>query len=191
MKQILPSEDLILIFRTIFRMILLILFFFSPLTMAFSYTLEITEQEIQDKVSAMMPMEKKKYFVNLKLSKPKIELIKESNEIGIIINIAVSAPGGIKGSGKTNIRGSLSYNKEKGAFYLNNPKIVSLNINNLSEKYIPKTQDLLQLALTKTLSKYPVYKFKDDNLKNKLAKATLESIEVKNKKLLITLGVFN
>lgn len=172
------------------RIIMIGILVFSQFSQALSYTLEITEQELQEKVSAMMPMEKKKFFVTVIVSNPQVDLIEESNEIGVFVNIEAIAPGGVKGAGSAKIIGTLSYDKEKGAFYLNNPKIISMDINKMPEKISPKIQQVSQLALTKALSKYPVYKFKDDNLKHKLAKATLESIEVKNEKLLVTLGIF-
>ncbi|MBA6364123.1 DUF1439 domain-containing protein, partial [Colwellia sp. BRX8-8] len=53
-----------------------------------------------------------------------------------------------------------------------------------------KIQDIAQAMLSKVMAVYPVYKFKDDNVKHKLAKAVLKSLEVKDEKLIITLGVF-
>ena len=92
-------------------------------------------------------------------------------------------------AGQAKIKGGLSYDKEKGAFFLNDPTIISIGLEKFPEKSTSKIQKLLQLALTKAFSIYPVYKFKDDNLKHKLAKATLESVEVKNEKLLVALNI--
>ena len=39
------------------------LMFMSKLSFAFTYTLEITEDELQSKITAMMPMEKNKFFI--------------------------------------------------------------------------------------------------------------------------------
>jgi len=55
----------------------------SQVVFALEYIQEITEQEIQKKVSTLMPIEKKKYFVTVKISNPEIDLIKETDEIGI------------------------------------------------------------------------------------------------------------
>lgn len=162
----------------------------SSIAMAFSYTLEITEQELQEKVSAMMPLEKKKFFVTVILSEPKVELLKETNEISIFSNLEALAPGGLKGSGRAKITGSLSYDANEGAFYLNNPKIESIEIDKMPEKYSPKIKQLTQTAVSKAMSVYSVYKLKDDNLKHKLAKATLESISVDGGKLLVVLSAF-
>ena len=174
-------------FRTL---VIILIAFASQMVSALDYTQEITEQEIQEKVSAFMPVVKKKYFVTVKISDPKIDLIKETDEVGILANIDASAPGGIKGSGEVMIQGSLDYDPKKGEFYFKNPKIVSLKIDQVPADFIPDIQALAQTALSKALATYPVYKFKDDDLKHRLAKSVLKSLKVQNEKLVITLGAF-
>jgi hypothetical protein len=156
----------------------------------FSYTLEISESELQKKVSAMMPMKKKNMFVTVTLSEPKIDLIKESNKIGVFTNIEVIALGNLKGSGRANITGTLKYVAEKGEFYFKNPTVVSLEVDNVTKKFIPKIKELTQSAITKAMSVYPIYKFKDDDIRHKLAKSALKSVIVEQEKLLVTLSLF-
>jgi hypothetical protein len=170
--------------------IFILLSLISQVIFALEYTQEITEQEIQEKISAFMPIEKKKYFVTVKITNPKIDLIKETDEIGILANIEAFAPGGIKESGEVTIKGTLDYDPQKGEFYFKNPKIVSLAIDKVPKIFIPKVQSIAQIALSKAMAVYPVYKFKDNNLKHKLAKAVLKSLKVKDEKLILTLGVF-
>jgi len=157
---------------------------------AFSYTLEISESELQKKVSAMMPMKKENMLVVVTVSDPKVDLIKESNEIGVFTNIEVIALGSLKGSGRANITGTLKYDAQKGEFYFRDPTVVSLEVDNVAKKFIPKIKAITQLAITKAMSVYPVYKFKGDNIKHKLAKAALKSVTVEQEKLLVTLSAF-
>ena len=162
----------------------------APAVSALSYTLEITESELQEKVSAIMPIEKKRYFTKIILSNPKVDLIGETNEIGVLIDIVVKGPGGISGQGNANIKGGITYDKKKGAFYLKNPSIVSLNVGKVNGKIKKQIKKLLQYALKKALAKRPVYQFKDDKLKHRLAKSVLESVTIKNEKLLVRLSLF-
>lgn len=157
---------------------------------AFSYTLEISESELQEKVSAMMPMKKKNMFVTVTLSEPKVDLIQESNEMGVFTNIEVIALGRLKGSGRANITGTLDYDAKQGAFYFRDPTVVSLEVDNVAKKLIPKIKEITQFAITKAMSTYPIYKFKDDNIKHTLAKAALKSVIVEQERLLVTLSVF-
>jgi hypothetical protein len=176
---------------TMFRCILLILLSLAnQVVFAVDYTHEITQKEIQEKVSALMPIERKKYFVTVRVSNPIIDLIKETGEIGIFANVEAIAPGGIKGSGEVMIKGILDYHPKEGAFYFINPTITSLAIDKVPSKFMPRIKKIAQTALTKAMAVYPVYKFKDDDLKQTLAKAVLKSLKVSNEKLVLTLGLF-
>ena len=46
------------------------------------------------------------------------------------------------------------------------------------------------MVAKKYLAKKPIFRFKDGNLKHKLAKSTLKSIAVENETLKIELGIF-
>lgn len=173
-------------FRLIF---LLIVLFNSTITMAITYTVEISEAELQKKVLAMMPIEKNKPLFSIKLSQPDIELIEGSNLIGVFTHIDVNSPLGIKGSGRAKIIGSLSYDAASSEFFFKNTIIERLEIDKVSEKYTSQIKGLVQSVTRKLLAKRPIYKLKDNNLKHKFAKAMLQSIAVKDKKLFIKLSV--
>lgn len=176
--------------KLVFTLVLAALLMCSQIAMAFSYTLKITEEELQSKVSAMMPIEKKTFFITIILSKPDIDLSVGNNEIGVFSHIDVMAPGGINGTGKARITGSLRYDSEKSEFFFKNPKIVSLESGDIPPHLLPKVRDVAQLAASQFLSTRPVYRLSDDNLKQKLVKAVLQSVNVKNNLLIIELRVF-
>jgi hypothetical protein len=162
----------------------------SQVAGAFSYTMEITEQELQNRISEMMPLEKQKRFYSIVISDPIVNLISETNEIGLFANLDVTLLGNMKSTGQAEIKGSIDYDSEKGAFYLLNPQIINLNIDKLPKQYEPIIKQITQKALIKILAKNPVYKFKDDNIKHRLAKSVLESEQVKDQLLLIKLSTF-
>jgi len=161
----------------------------ANLTHAFTYTQEFTEVELQEKIEAMMPLEKKKYFITLIITSPKLDLLEKSNELSIKADLAVYAPSRIKGTGTTTIAGSITYNPAQGAFHLLNPKVVNLHINGIPEKYQAKIKEMAQTAITAALSNSPLYRLKDSDLKQKLAKSVLESVIIKNGKLLVNLNL--
>ena len=136
-----------------------------------------------------MPMEKKKYIFTVILSEPDVELIEGSNEIGIFTHIEILASKGIRGSGRAKITGSLSYKAESSEFFLKNPKIEKLEIDKVSEKYNSQIKAIVQLVGSKMLEKRPIYRLKGDKLHHKLAKAMLQSVSVKDKKLRLDLKV--
>ena len=171
---------------------LTVLAFFSiwhPSTV-FAYTIEITESQLQAKVAAMMPMQKKNMFVAVTLSDPKVDLLSESNEIGLFTHIEVIALGSLKGSGRANIAGALRYEAEAGEFFIQDPKLISLEVDNVDKKFIPKIRDFVQLAITQAMSVYPVYRFNEEDIQQRFAKGALKSVVVDQEKLWVTLSIF-
>lgn len=163
---------------------------FTTFSHALSYTQEFTETELQEKIEAMMPLTKKKFLLSIVISEPHLTLLENVNKLGLQTKIEAIVAGGLKGEGNTHITGSIAYNQDEGAFYFKDPTIVSLSINGISEEFQAKIKSLAQKSVAKLLAKHPVFTFKDDNLKHQLAKSTLESVTIKDKKLVITLNLF-
>jgi len=161
----------------------------SKFSSAFTYTLEISERELQEKVAMIMPLTKKSLFFSVIIYEPEIQLHSLNNEIGFFAHVDVVVPGGLKGSGRGMIKGKVVYDSADGAFYLNQPNIEGLEIDRIPRKVIPSITKTAQIILSKSLSKYPVYKLKDDDVKHQLAKSTLKSISIENECLLVTLGL--
>lgn len=145
---------------------------------------------LQTRVDQLMPLERKKLFLSIVVSNPVVDLGKNSDNIIISADIHVSAINELKGNGTAKISGSISCNNQDGAFYLANPLILSLKINKLPNKFLPKIKHIVQVFIVKALEQYPVYKFKDNNLKHSLAKAVLDSVKVENEMLIIKMSAF-
>lgn len=169
---------------------LLTLLLLSQVAMALTYTLAISEAEIQEKVASMMPIERKRFFVTAIFSHPKIELAEKANEVGIHSQIDIKALGGIESTGKTKITGTLSYDKNKAEFYFKNPVVVNLAFDKMPASYLPILKNIVQLVITKLLSSTPIYKLKGGDLKHDLTKTMIKSVTVENKQLLVELELF-
>ena len=168
--------------------IVLLLLMPSQLVMAYSYTLEIAEPELQHRVAAMMPIQKQVLFFSVLIYEPKLDLIKSSNKIGVATNIEVVAPDGSKGSGRISLSGTLQYISNSGEFYFNNPVIESIKITNIPEQFTPDIKQMAQLILTNAMATHPIYTLQDNDLRQKHLKSVLESIVIENEKLLVTLS---
>ena len=163
---------------------------FSQLATALSYTLELTEKELQNQITAVMPIEKKNFFVTVTLSDPQLKLLNDENKISILTTIQILTITGYQGSGKIQTTGSLSYNAQQGAFYYKNPVINQLQIDNVPKQYLPQIKVIAQNLLTNTLSHYPVYTLNDKDENQKLAKSYLKKVTIENKILQLELSLF-
>ena len=162
----------------------------SAQVFALSYTVEVSEAELQEKIAQVMPIEKKKLFLSVIFSHPKIDLAVGDNQIGIGSQIDVSAPGGIKSTGQAKIKGSLRYDGTTGIFYFQNPTIVQLQLDAMPDNFMPTIQEVAQMIVTKKLANLAIYRLKDNDLQQSLLKYTLKSIAITNKQLLIELALF-
>ena len=160
----------------------------APWAMAVSYTLELSEKELQKRVSAMMPLAQNTFFGSIVLSEPDIDLIADSDEIGVFSHIEIIVQGGLKGTGRARITGSLSYQPETSQFFFKNPRIVSLEVDGIPEDYLPQVKNIAQLVASNMLASYPVYTLEKDNVRHSFARAVLQSVSVKNEMLLIELN---
>ncbi len=167
-------------------LLLMVVLFSSQLGFAASYTVEISEQQLQDNLSAMLPIEQKTFYETVELSGAEIDLDNESDKINATITMQVHLPGDIKSEGQGSIVGGLRYDSSEGAFYLNRLYLISIELGSELESKKRSIKTATQLAVTKGLPMKPVYILKDDKKKQQLAKATIDSMIVKGDKILVT-----
>ena len=156
---------------------------------AFDYKVEVTQDQLQQQISKMMPVTQEKMFVTVTLSDPVLELGIEGNKLGMFSNISITAPGGIKGTGRTKITGNISYKKETGEFYFYNPTIAQIEIDQIPSEFHSNIKELAQYALTSATRNKPIFQLKNDDPQQKMAKSVLKSVEVVPGKILVTLAV--
>lgn len=151
----------------------------------FAFTIEVSEAELQQKLSAAMPFEMKKYLMTVILSEPTIELGTDVNEIHVITHVDVIAPGGKSGSGRVKIKGPIHYDPGVSSFFLKDPVVEELEIDKLPMAYTSSANLIVQTLVTKALAKHPVYTLSGDGFKNSLAKTFLKSVSIENSKLIL------
>jgi len=156
---------------------------------AYDYTVEITEDQLQQQLIKMMPVKREQMFVTVTLSNPVLELGIEGNKVGVNSDLEMTAPGGIKGTGHAKIVGNISYKKENGNFYFYKPTIAELEIDQVPAQFHDNVKQLAQYALTNSLGSKPIFTLQDDNQQQKLAKSMLKSVDIKPGKILITLAI--
>jgi len=162
----------------------------SEWVMALSFTHELTQEELQEKVSAMMPIENKTLFFTVKVFDPKIELKTDEDRIGVFIQIAISGLGNLQAAGRGKLSGSVSYNAEQKAFYLHDPIVESVEFDGLRPEHVEQAKQLMQIAISSTVLLTPIYRFDPNSDEHNFAKSKLQSVEVKEGVLRLTLNLF-
>ena len=162
---------------------------FTSTGWTYDYKVEVSQEQLQQQISKMMPVTQEKMFVTVTLSEPLLELGIDGNKLGMLASIDIEAPGGIKGTGRAKIIGNISYKKETGEFYFYKPTIAHIEIDQIPSQFHSNVKELAQYALSSAIKNKPIFTLKDDDPRQKMAKSMLKSVEVVPGKILVTLAV--
>ncbi len=157
---------------------------------AWSFTHEIAEADLQQKVTAAMPVEIRKPAYALTISDPVIDLAGSDETVGIVAQVMLEVPGWRQASGTVNLSGKLVYEPQNHAFYLRNVLVRKLDVEDAQESLLPALRVVAQFAVAHALAAKPVYVIKDENLKAGFARAFLKSVSVRDRKLILTMEIF-
>ena len=157
---------------------------------ALTYTKSFTEQELQARLVKMMPIEKQKLMGSVTLNNPVLNLATGHDKLQLTLDLAVTAIGDIKGTGKVTVKSGIQYAQKDGAFYLQAPSLVSFEVNGVPSKLHSKVKGTVEKLLAKALQKRPVYRLDDQDLKQKLVKSTLKDVRIEEQELLLDFALF-
>jgi hypothetical protein len=155
----------------------------------FEYVLE--RAELQASVEKHFPREKQYLFLfDVTLKEPQVELLAGANRLQVELNVGVKVKGlDAEFGGLGAVSGSLRYDPERGEFFLSDPKVERLKLPGIPEKFTAKANEVAGTALREWYERFPVYRLKDGKAKHDLARMVLKGMQVRDGKLVLTLGV--
>lgn len=162
----------------------------SATPLAYAWTLELSEDELQQKINKRVPIEKKKLFFTVLVSAIDVQLKEGSDRIGLLADMEVRSPHLSSGKGQAHLDGKLTYKPADGSFYLQEPVVSKLRFENIPEKYHAVIRTIFQRAISKRLIDTPIYKLNENKTKHQIAKTLLKSVKVVDQKLVLELGLF-
>jgi len=162
---------------------------FALNTTALAYSIELTEKEAQIAVEKYFPIEHVTAVATLELSRPAVYFEQWSNRIGLAVSVTTSMPGFIMAEGYGAIDGDLEYRQETGEFYLRDPKVRRLEIDNLPAEATTLLRQLLQEMAQQSLRLILVYQLNENDFRQRMARSVLQSVAVRNGKLILELEV--
>jgi len=164
-----------------------IAFFSSPLG---ATTLEFSQIELQDRVAPQFPMQRSLLGVSVGFTEPVVFLSETENRMGVELTVTTALSETIKGKGRVMVDGTLAYKAETGQFVLREPHLRKLKIENIPDDYQERVRETIDWVARNTLVEIVVYQLADQDLREKMAKRFLKSMEVKKGKLVVELELF-
>ena len=162
-----------------------------------TYTVVLTETQLTESLNEKFPFEKKYLSIfKLRFSNPKLQLLTGSNRIDFGCDVTTNIPSGTGPeadagsiSGTARLSGSLRYEATDAAIYVDDPQVEELRILGLSDKLTEKLTKTVRKAAKEFLSRAPLYRLKPTDVKTTAAKLILKNAVIKDKTLILTLGV--
>lgn len=158
-----------------------------------TYVVQLTEQQIQEKLDARFPMEKRYLPVlALTLSEPKVELIEGSDRVsfGMKAVVNVRFAGQAKPLGGTGtVTTGLRYNPDDYSFYFDSPTVDELVVQGIPVEYVDHVNTLASQLARDRISRTPVYTLQRTDLRQLAASLVLKEVTVRDGRLVITLGI--
>lgn len=158
-----------------------------------SYTIVLTEAEIQTKLDAAFPITRS-YLggVEVTLSNPRAVLPEGSNRIIFTLTASVNLSLGKKKRtlhGTATVASGLRYDSKEHAFYLNEPKLEALEIQGIPVTHTKLVNKAASAVAKRHIESLRIYTLRRDELKQAAARVVLKELVARDGQLIIKLGI--
>lgn len=152
--------------------------------------LEFTQAELQARVGPQFPLQRNLLGAAVTFADPLVFLSENENRIGMELTVSVAIGETIKGRGRGMTDGVLVYKPATGQFVLTEPRLRNLKVENIPQEQQARVREAIYWVARNALAEIVVYQLTDKDLREKMAKQMLRSVEVKNGKLVVELEMF-
>ena len=152
----------------------------------FQKDIVIPRAKIQEGVEKSFPYTKNAILAKITLNDPRIYF--KGEKLGVkILYVAESL--GKKSIGFADFNGSVWYNQEKGAFYMSGFNLIEVTANESALSNKKGIKKAIESVANNYLEKFPVYRLKQSDYKQNLAKLLLKGLRIEGENLIVTVGI--
>ena len=153
--------------------------------------INVTEAEILERLEEKLPITKTYLYVfKVTFESPRIDLQADSKRINAGLDLALEItllndPNPLRGS--VDASAGVRYSRQDAAFYLEDPEIVDLHLDNLEPGLVERTRGVLEQAIGSYFESQPIYRL-TERQSHAAAKAVLREVEISDDRLTLHLG---
>ena len=155
----------------------------------FRRELVFTREDLQARLSKEFPRKEKHPLMAVTFSNPEILLEPGADAMGVRLEIKIAPRLGKQRTGKVVAEGDIEYRPQRGEFFIVNPKVISIEVDHLKGKYQNRVRSVADRIVEQYLSEVAVYRLDQKDFKQKVAKLVLKSVDVKDGKLVVVVGL--
>jgi len=152
------------------------------------YTISLTAADIRQTLQRKLPISKSKWLVTVTVRSLDVELMENDNRILLRPEVDLSLVGQTALRGRALVAGRIRYAPETGEFFFDQPLVAEFVINGLPESLRAPAQEVLARCAEGYLDAEPVYRLKQSDFKQSLAKLVLKSVQIHGGRLEIVIG---
>ncbi len=148
-----------------------------------------TAGELQKKIEKQFPIARKGALAKIELRHPSVFLDKDTQRIGLRVDMKIAPPIGKKYSGQMEFDAGVEYRPEQGEFFLVDSRVRHLQLDEVPQIYQDMARSLTNETLKRYLEELPIYKLDESDFKESLAKLVLKSVAIKDGRLVLQMGL--
>jgi hypothetical protein len=153
-----------------------------------SYTVRLTADDIQQFLRQKLPVTVSKFFVTATVTSVQVEFIESENGVVVRPDVEVSLVGHQLLRGYAIVSAQIRYAPPTGEFFLDGAKVVSIAVGGLPESSRHLVEEVASKCIEGYLGTQPIYRLKQSDFKQSLAKLVLKSVRTHNGRLEIVVG---
>jgi len=152
------------------------------------HTILLTAADIQQSLHRKLPVSTSKLLVTATVRALDVEFAETGNRIFLSPEVELGVVGQTALRGRATVAGQIRYAPETGEFFFDQPQIASVAIEGLPESLRPAAEEVIARCAEGYLASAPVYRLKQSDFKQSLAKMVLKSVQTRNGRLEIVIG---
>jgi hypothetical protein len=153
-----------------------------------SYTVRLTADDIQQFLRQKLPVSVSKFLVTATVTSVQVEFVESDGGVVVRPNIEVSLVGQRLLRGHAIVSGQIRYASPTGDFFLDQAKVVMLTVEGLPDSARQAVEEVAGKCIEGYLATQPIYRLRQSDFKQSLAKLVLKSVRTRNGRLEIVVG---
>jgi hypothetical protein len=150
--------------------------------------LTFSRDDLQRDIAAKFPFDQKLLFITVTYSNPEVVLNDGSDRIGIALDASAKLAGDQLVKGRVAGDWKIRYEAAEGAFYFDDPNLTQFDFGGLSPAAQGQIARVAKPLMEEYLRRVPVYRLKESNLRENLARYVLKSVAIKQGRLYVVVG---
>jgi hypothetical protein len=148
-------------------------------------TVTLTREQVQQEVQKRFPLERTEFLVTGRLSDPTVILNPQTDRIGIGVSVSLSAPAIKPLTARGELEGQVRFDAQTRELYLDAPELRLTEAVGLSGSQLRTAEGIIRPLLKTLLSRIPLYRLKDPDLRFPRTNAQVQEIQVDEGRLIL------